>query len=113
LKSFEFLHRSQAARGPELANDFVFAPLIMRRRTKASSWGFFQFKAFQVAIKGKIEIEPRLLAVGYDIQPGSKLIKKGCNNSVILNFCAVSLTKLFEMLTGKLQPSRKRIAADH
>jgi hypothetical protein len=113
LQSFEFLDRTQAARGSQLAGNFVFAPLIMSRGAKAARRGAFQFKTFQVTVKGKIEVQPGLLAIGYDIQAGRQLIKKSRDNSVVLHFCAVGFTKLIEMLTGKLQPTRKWVAANH
>ena len=49
---------------------------------------------FEEAVKREIEIEPRLLAVGDDVQAGGHLIVHGGDDGVVLQFCAVGFAEL-------------------
>jgi hypothetical protein len=90
----------------------VFAALIVRRRTEAARRGRFEFDALQEAVKGQIEIEAGLFAVGDDIQAGVGLITNRNAHGVVDHFGAIGFAKLIEMLDGKFQPAGKWIAPD-
>src|SRR5262249_53263236 len=84
LQPFEFFDDAQAARSGELPNYFMPAALVMSRRSKTAQWRAFEFNAFQIAIKRQIKVEPCLLAVRDDVQPGGDLVVNRRNNRVFL-----------------------------
>ncbi len=69
--------------------------------------------ALQPAVEREIEIVARLLAVGDHVQPGGNLIVDRGDDRVRAHFLDIGFAELIEVGRGKLQPSRKRITADH
>ena len=87
--------------------------LVVRGWTEAT-WRFrLQIDSLQVAVKGQIEIETRLLTVGQHIQAGRMLIMDSSDNGVTLCFSDIGSTELIQMIAGKTEPTRKRITANH
>jgi hypothetical protein len=90
----------------------VLAPLIVRRRTETPRRCRFQFDAFDEAVERKVEIEPRLLAVGDDIEVGVHLILDRDGDGVVDQLGAIRLAELRQMLAGEFEPTRERITAN-
>src|SRR5581483_11705365 len=111
--AFEFFDGSQPTWGAQFADYFVFAALIVGRRSEPARRRAFQLDAFDVSVKGEIEVQAGLLAIGDDVESGGQLVMQCGNHRVILKFGAVSFAELVQMLTTKLQPARKRITADN
>src|SRR5436190_239766 len=65
-----------------------------------------------MSVEREVEIEPRLLPVGDDVQSRGSLVMNGGQDGVVLQFSAVGLAELLQMRTGQFQPARKRITAD-
>ena len=84
----------------------------MCRRTETPWRRPFQLDALNVAVKGKIEIQARLLPIADDIQPGGELIVYRANHCVVLNLSEIILPKQRQILAGMFEPGWKRIAAD-
>src|SRR5437899_6595910 len=63
-------------------------------------------------VEREVEVETRLLPVGDHVQARGSLVMNGGQDSVVLQFSAVSLAELLQMRTGQLQPARKGITAD-
>jgi hypothetical protein len=64
------------------------------------------------SVKRQIEIQPRLFAVGDDVQSGRRLIVNGREDGVFLQLRAIGLAELIEMLAGEFQPAGKRVTAN-
>jgi len=112
LEAFEILDGAEAAGSAQFANDFVFAALIVGGRTEATRRRGFEFDAFDETIERQIEIEPRLFAVGDHVKAGVELVAHGDGDGVVDQFRAVCAAEAVEVLAGKFQPRRKRVAAD-
>src|SRR5438445_6363227 len=63
-------------------------------------------------VEREVEVETRLFSVGDDVQTRGSLVVDGGQDSVVLQFSAVSLAELLQMRTGQLQPARKGVTAD-
>jgi hypothetical protein len=72
-----------------------------------------QIQALQETVKRQVEIQAGLLAIRDHIQPRVNLIPNRYRHRIVYQLRPISFTKPVEMSTGKLQPSRERIAADH
>src|SRR5262249_33221286 len=92
--------------------DFMFATLIVSWRTETTGRGAFELDALKIAVKGKVEIETSLFAVGDDVEAGGGLVVDGGDDGVFLKFGAVSLAELIEVGAGEFEPARERVAAD-
>src|SRR5206468_10329958 len=112
LEARKILDRAEAARGAQFAADFVLAALVVRRRTEAAGRSGFHLDTFEEPIEAEIEVEPRLLAVGDDIEPGIDLVANGDRHGIIDQLRTVGLAEHVEVRGGKLQPAWKRVAAD-
>src|SRR6516162_897502 len=91
----------------------MFSSLIMSNRTEFSCFGFIGTNAIDITIKGKIEVEPGLLAIGNGIQSCCSLVMYSSNDSVFDHLFHISGPKFIQVLTGKLKPSGKRVAANY
>lgn len=111
-QTFKFLNSPQSSRSPQRTGDRVLAPLVVCWRSPPAGRRVFQGQALEVAIERQVEIQPRLFAVGDDIQAGSQLILDSGGNRIILQFPQVVRAELVEMLTGKFQPAGERVTAD-
>ena len=105
LQSLEFLDRAEAARRAQLARDRVLAALIVRRRAEAARRRRLQFNPLEEAVERQIKIQPRLFAIGDDVEAGRDLVMNGRDDRVIFQLLAVGFTELVEVLTGKLEPA--------
>jgi len=90
----------------------MLAALIVSRRSPASRRRALQLKAGNVAVKGEIEVQARLLAVGDDIELGVHLVMDGGDHRVVLHLGNVSRAETVEILRSEFQPRRKGVAAD-
>lgn len=90
----------------------MLAALIVSGWPKLSRRPGFEFDAFKIAVEGKIEVEASLLAIGNDVQSSRELIMNCHNHGVFLQLSNVSWAEGIQVLAGKLQPSRKRIASN-
>ena len=88
------------------------AALIMSGRSEPALRRGLEFDAFQKSVKREIEIEPRLFAIGDDVESGLQLVVNRGEDGVVVEFFAVCLAEPVKVLAGKLQPARKRITAD-
>ena len=61
----------------------MLAALVVGRRAESAGGGRFKGDTFDVTVKGEIKIEPRLLAVGDDIQTGGGLIVNRRDNRIV------------------------------
>src|SRR5256885_1219968 len=86
--------------------------LIVGGRTKAAWRTRFQFDPFEKTVEGEIEVEPCLFAIGDYIHARGKLVVNGDCNRVLNELSSIVRAKFIEVIAGKLQPARKRIAAD-
>src|SRR4051794_14520964 len=84
LKAFELVNRAKPARRAELADDFVLAALVVGGRAESPRRGGLEFNAFDEAIEREVEVEPRLLAVGDDVETGHHLVGDGDGRGVFL-----------------------------
>jgi hypothetical protein len=48
----------------------VPAALVVRGRAPPPGRRAFEVDAFEVAVEGEVEVEPRLLAIGHHVEPG-------------------------------------------
>jgi hypothetical protein len=113
LKAFEFIDYAQATWRSNCAGYFVLPTLIMGGRAEAPWRRALKFDALKVPIKGKVEVEARLFAIGDDVKAGCHLVVDGSDNGVFLEFSAVGLAELIEVSAGKFEPTGKRVAADY
>jgi hypothetical protein len=90
----------------------VFAALIVRGRAEPASRRAFEFDALEIAIKGKVEIEASLFAIGDDVESSGDLIVNGGNDGIFLEFGSVGFAELVEMRTGEFEPTGEGVAAD-
>ena len=63
----------------------MLAALIVRRRAEVARRRRFHFNALKMAVEGKIEIQPRLLAVGDHVQTRRRLVMQCGDHGVILS----------------------------
>ena len=89
------------------------APLVVGGRAEPARRNGLQLDPFQKTVKGKIEIEPGLFAVGNDVQARVQLIVNRNRDRILDQFLAVRFPELVQVLAGELQPAGQRIAADH
>ena len=96
----------------KLAGDLVFAALIVSGRTESAGGGGFEFDAGDEPVKGKVEIEAGLLAVGNDVKASGGLVVDGDAHGVVDKFLAILNAELIEVSAGEFQPAREGVAAD-
>jgi len=111
-QSLEFGDRPQAAWCRQFARDLVPATLVMGGRAKAPRARRLQGNPLEKAVERQVEIEPRLLAVGDDIQAGGQLILNRHHGGVLLHLFEVVSTKGLELAGREFQPARKGVAAN-
>ena len=104
LEPLELLDHTQTARCAQFASDWMLSALIVRRRAKAPRRRGLELDTLDVAVKRKIKIQPRLLAIRDDIEPRSELIIYRADHRIILNLRDVILPKLTKILAGKFKP---------
>jgi hypothetical protein len=75
--------------------------------------GRIRVRSLQKAVEREIEIEPGLLAIRDDIEPGLELVVQGGDHGIVDHFLAVGFAELVEVSAGEFEPSRERITADH
>src|SRR5258706_1569291 len=112
LKTLKIFHCAQSSRRSKRAHDFMFAALIVGRRSEAARRGTFQLDSFEETIERKIEIEAGLFAVGDYIQARFELVVDSGSNSIVDEFPAIVSAKLIEMIAREFEPPWERIAAD-
>jgi hypothetical protein len=112
LEASKFLDHAEAARCGERSDDFVFSTLIVSGRSEASQRRTLEFDALKITVKGEIEVESSLLAVGDDIKTGRHLVVNGSDDCVFLKFRAVGFAELIEVVAGEFEPAGEWIAAD-
>lgn len=112
LQALEFFDDAEASWGSEFANDFMLAALIVGGWAKAARLRVFEFDARQEAVKRQVEIEPRLLAVGDDVESRRDLIVQRRDDGIVLQFAAIIAAELIEMLAGEFEPAGEGIAAN-
>jgi hypothetical protein len=95
LQALEFLDGAESVRRAQFAGDAMFSALIVRGRTP-----------------GEIEIEPRLLAVGDDIEAGGELIVQRGDDGIVLHLREIVGAEALELRARGLEPGGKGIAAD-
>src|SRR5262245_20006822 len=113
LKALEFFDNAKAARGSQFAGNRVTSSLVMRGRTEPARRRAFAFQAIQVRVKGKVEIEARLFAVGDDVEAGAYLIVECGNDGVLLQLSAVVGAEFIKIGAGEFQPAGQGITADN
>src|SRR5690606_965215 len=67
-QALELLDGAEPARSAKLARHAMLAALIVRGRAEAPRRRALELDPFEEAVEGKVEVEPRLLAVGDDIE---------------------------------------------
>jgi hypothetical protein len=87
--------------------------LIVRRRTVPPSGRRLALDAVEVAIEGKVEVEPRLLPVRDHVESRVDLVVDGADDGVIDELCDVIWPEVVEVGARVLEPSREWITADH
>ena len=112
LEAFEIIDRAQAFGCFDWATDFVFTTLVVGRWAEPARRSTLKFDALEEAVKRQVEVEPRLLTVGYHVEPGGELIIDGGDDSIIDHLLAVSIAELLEALAGELKPAGEGVAAD-
>ena len=86
----------------------MLAALVVRGRAEPPRRRGFEFDALEVSVERKIEIEPRLLAVGDHVQPGRDLIVHGRDHRVVLDFARRRRwPNSFEVLRRRIRASRE------
>jgi hypothetical protein len=113
LEATKIVHRAQAARRAKLSNNLMLASLIMSRRPETAGRRRLKLDPLDKSIKGKIEVEPCLLAICYNVQAGIELIANGRGDGIIDQFGAIGFTELAEMLNGNVKPCGERVAANN
>src|SRR5690606_24793677 len=108
----EFLDHAEAARRAQLAGNRMLAALVVGGRPEFTRGVRFKLDALDVAVEREIEIEPRLLAIGDDIEAGTHLIMDGGDHGVVLDLTHVRAAEDVEVLARKLEPAGKRVTAD-
>ena len=86
--------------------------LIVGGRPETARRRALQLDALEESVERQVEIEPRLLAVGDDVEPGGELIVERAHHRVVLRFGDVGGAEAVEVRGRELQPAGKRIAAD-
>jgi len=75
--------------------------LVVSGRAEASGRRALEFDALQISIKGKVEVETCLLAVGDDIEASRHLVVNRSNDGIFLKFGAVGVAELIEVSAGE------------
>ena len=73
------------------------SPLVVGGRTKPARRHGFQCDPLEVTVEGKIEIKPRLFAVGDDVESGIELIANCHGDGVVDEFGPVGFAKFLEI----------------
>jgi hypothetical protein len=93
--------------------DWISSALIVGRRAEASRGKRRRANTLEPSVERQIEVMPALLAIGDHVQTGAELVVNGCNHCVVPHLFDIGLAKLIKVRRPKLEPSRKRVAADN
>jgi hypothetical protein len=112
LQSLKILDRAKATRRTQFASDVVLAALVVRWGAELAGRGGFKLNALDESVKGEIEIKPRLLAVGDDVETSIQLVAHCDRYGIVDQFRAIRFAKLSKVLNGELKPPGKWVAAN-
>jgi hypothetical protein len=79
----------------------MFSTLIMGGWTPQARGPLLAREPIQIAVEGEIEVEPRLLAVGDDIEASRHLVVDCADDGVVHQLCNVGAAELVQVLRGK------------
>jgi hypothetical protein len=71
--------------------------LIVGGGTETARRAAFEFNPAQMSVERKIEIQPRLLSIGNDVQPSGGLIVYGGQDRIVLQFGSICFPELIQM----------------
>ena len=113
LEAQKLAYSTQTLGSGKWGNDAVFAALVVCGRAKFTGFGFVGFNPPEVTVKGKVEVEAGLFAIGNHVQTCSDLIVYRSNDGVFDHFFNVYRAKFFQMVGCKFQPAREWITAHY
>ena len=94
MQSFKFFYHTKAVRRSKVSTMEFFPALIVRCRPKPPQLVRIFFDSFQIPIKRKIKIKPRLFAICDYIESGCNLIMDRRDHSIFDHFFFISISEL-------------------